>query len=247
MTQMNLNSHIKDRKGAPSLHLLKVLMASALFVAAVLVTLKPTVAAAASPKASAKKTSKAAPSGKPAVRKPDTTGKPAPGTKGLEEWNQVKFKILNLFGGNATVPPKETWKDFPPVTGRVMTELATDPQSGQQQRMSAIFSLANFPDAPGSFKACSEIAKDEKEAKFYRDAAIGCLCDGFPSKAVPVLKEAAKSPQIGTRLSAISGLAKIKTKEADGALEKLLPVTKEPMLKAVIQQRLDEAKGAKPK
>lgn len=198
-------------------------------------------------KAATQKKGAAKSSAKPAVKKADTTGKPAPGSKELEEWNQVKFRILNLFGGNANVPPKETWKDYPPITGKVMVELATDPKSGQQQRLSALFSLANFPNTPGAFKTCSETATDENEAKFYRDAAIGCLLDGFPEKAVPPLKTAAKSTLVGVRLSAVSAMAKLKTKEADAALEKMLPETKDTIVRTVIQQRLDEAKAAKAK
>lgn len=180
----------------------------------------------------------------PAAATINTTGVPAPGTPEAEEYNRVKFQIMNMFGRDATVPPRETWKDYPQVTGKILVEMARDVKYGQQQRMASLFSLSYFPDTPGGFETCRDVATDSKESKFYRDAAMGCLVEGHPGKAVSILKDLAGAPELQTRLSAVSGLTKIKSKEADTVLEKLLPKAQEPLIRQLIEQRLKEAKGS---
>lgn len=172
-----------------------------------------------------------------------TGDRPAPGTPEHEEWLRVKYQILNMFGRNNEFPPKETWKDYPPVTGRVMVEIASDAQSGQQHRVLAIHSLAHFPETPSAYNTCDAIARSETETKFFRDAAMGCLVYGYPARAVPALKEIASSGERGIRLSAVSGLTQLKTKEADAVLEKLLPGVSEPVARQMIEKRLKEARG----
>ncbi len=173
----------------------------------------------------------------------DKDGIPKQGTPEYEEWLKVKYRILDRFGRENAVPPQDFWKDYPPFTSKILAEIAREPKSGQQPRVSALFSLAYFPSAKESFATCRDIATSETEAKFFRDAAVGCIAEGFPERAVPVFKPLAESKDLGTRMSAIAGLAKLKTKEADDVLKKIRPKVTEPVLQMIIDQRLKEAAG----
>jgi len=178
-----------------------------------------------------------------AAKDKSNDGMPKQGTPEYDEWLRVKYRILDRFGRESAVPPMDFWKDFPPFTPKLLAEIAREPKSGQQPRVSALFSLAYFPAAKEAFATCRDIATSDTEAKFFKDAAVGCLAEGFPDKAVPILKPMAESKELGTRMSAIAGLAKLKTKEADDVLNKIRPKVTEAVLQMIIDQRLKEAAG----